>query len=46
MPREPRSPLPERPAWFVAADGTVAQLTPDRDLTPPTVGIRSLTYVG
>jgi lipoprotein LpqB-like beta-propeller protein/sporulation and spore germination protein len=40
------SPLPERPTWFVAADGTVAQLTPDRDVTPPTVGIRSLTYVG
>jgi hypothetical protein len=40
------SPLPERSSWAVAADGTVIQLAPERDVPPPLVGIRSLTYVG
>ena len=40
------SPLPERSTWAVAADGTVIQLAPERDVPPPVVGIRALTYVG
>ena len=40
------SPLPERSSWVVAADGTVVQLAPERDVAPPVVGIQALTYVG
>jgi hypothetical protein len=40
------SPLPERSSWAVSAGGTVIQLAPVLDVTPPVVGIRALTYVG
>ena len=40
------SPNPDRSAWVVAAEGTVMQLAPERDATPPVLGIGSLTYVG
>ena len=40
------SPNADRSAWVVATDGSVVQLSPQRDVSPPVLGIRSLTYVG
>lgn len=40
------SPLPDSPAWGIAADGTVYPLSSELDEVPPRPGLDSLSYVG